>query len=120
MFSLEQIKEIVARCKFRDWDIRVEDEYRRPYLQLHWKAPNNDNIHGPIEAQVSRKWWLSYHMCENEIVRTAYMAVRAAVEHEMNEQFTFDDARIFDPHFDYTQLASLIRFGKLEPNNRDG
>lgn len=126
MFTLETIQEIVSRIKFRDWKLVVRTDgstggrtIPRPYLQIEWAAPDNDNLHGTVESQRSRKWFLSYHMCENEIIRTAYKAIQGAVEHEMNEQFTYMDVRIFDPHMDYTRLASAIRNNLIGQNNRE-
>ena len=47
------------------------------------------------------------HMCANEVVRTAYKAVEAAIKHELDEHFTFKGTAIFHPHMNYDLVAAL-------------
>lgn len=46
----------------------------------------------------ARKWMLSYHMCDTEIVNTAYLAYQQAMQHELGEMFTFNGVAVYDPH----------------------
>lgn len=48
-------------------------------------------------------------MVDAEIVRTVHKAVRAAMEHEVDEQFKYDGAVLFHPHHD---LDALVAFAK--------
>lgn len=57
----------------------------------------------------TRKWLLSPHMTDGEIVQTAFKAVLAAIEHEAREKFTYRGASIFDPHYDIEKLVELRR-----------
>ncbi len=62
------------------------------------------------DAQVrwkSRKWNLSVHMTDGEIVQTAFKACLTAIEHETREKFTYKDVPIFDPHYDIEKLVEL-------------
>lgn len=56
-----------------------------------------------------RKWWLSEHMTDGEIVQTALMACLAASEHEIREQFKYRGESIFDHHYDIERLVELRR-----------
>lgn len=52
----------------------------------------------PPEYAYGRKWRLSQHMTESEIVGTAFAAYKAWLEHEMMESFTYYDVAVFNPH----------------------
>lgn len=56
-----------------------------------------------------RKWRLSEHMTDGEVVQTAFLAVKTALEHEARERFTFDGVSVFDPHYDIHKLVDLRR-----------
>lgn len=119
------IDAIVSQIEYRDWKINVYHG-KRPYLQVEFMAADSNlTAYGATEAvaafggdvsptvQKSRKWWLSYHMCENEIVRTAYKAIKTAIEHELDEHFTFCGQKIFNPHMNYRKLAfNMHRIGE--------
>lgn len=60
---------------------------------------------GGIKEQAGRKWRLSKHMTDSEIVQTAFLAVRTAQEHELREQFKYKGYAIFNPHFDLDHLV---------------
>lgn len=51
-----------------------------------------------------RKFYLSPHMTDEEILQTALLAVIQFEEHEVRERFHFDGKRIFGPH---KSLAAL-------------
>jgi hypothetical protein len=71
-----------------------------------------DNVTGEPLAWFGRKWRLSPHMTDGEIVQTAFLAVMTALEHEAREQFTFDGVSVFDPHYD---IHELVRLRKEHP-----
>lgn len=75
----------------------------RVYLQAEQAVRNV--ITGQSEFLKGRKWHLSPHMTDGEIVQTALMATLAFVEHEVREAFTYKDKRIFGPHL---QLDALV------------
>lgn len=51
------------------------------------------------EEQRGRKWYVSPHAGDNEIVQTALMAILAADEHEVRERFKWKGRAIFAPHY---------------------
>lgn len=107
MQTLDTIKAILNQCHFKDWDIVVRLDDSRPYLQVQFD--DACAVTGAFERQYCRKWMLSYHMTDSEIVTTAYKAVMAAIEHEVREHFTFQNQRIFNPHFDVYALVQLSK-----------
>lgn len=84
----------------------------RWYLRVH--APEGsswalDSHSGASLPWNGRKWRLSPHMTDGEIVQTAFLALRTALEHEAREKFTFDGVTVFDPHYDIHKLVELRR-----------
>ena len=37
-------------------------------------------------------------MCDTEVVRTVFVAIKQAMMHEIEEKFKFNGKRIFNPH----------------------
>lgn len=74
--------------------LRYDDD-ARPYLQ----------IDGP--GGRGRKWRMSRYMTPSEVVRTAFAATLAHLEHELRERFTYKSARVFSPHLDVEELRSV-------------
>ena len=106
MMTFDQITEIVCNCKYQHWDIEVKLDGNRPYLQIHVKE-GLDNMTGLPLEWTGRKWFLSYHMVKNEIVRTAFKAITCAVQHETEELFTYRGVSIFNPHLDPDKLVDF-------------
>lgn len=48
--------------------------------------------------QEGRQWLVHDTMTDAEIIRTLLLATEAFVKHELYENFTVDDRRVFDPH----------------------
>ncbi len=72
-----------------------------PYLQVRLPPDRGgERWHG-------RKWMLSYHMTEGEIVQTALMACLAAEEHEAREAFTYKGHVLFGPHISIDRLLEV-------------
>lgn len=109
MKTLEQLKEVVANCNFKadheTWNLLVKLDNERPYLQVYCEG--TCNVSGKPLTWTSRKWLLSYHMANTEIVRTVFKAIKAAMEHELCEKFTYKGARIYDPHVDVEALVEI-------------
>ena len=96
----ESIQHIIDHCKFKDWEIRLKftdpETHLGPYLQVVFT--DKDAFTGEEEEQFCRKWTLSYHMCDTEVVDTVYAAIERAMRHEVMEQFKFLGRRIYNPH----------------------
>lgn len=112
MISFEEIKALVSNVKFKDWNIdvyRIQNE--PPYLKITYL--DRDTQTSEIELQHCRKWQLSYHMVPSEVVRTAYKAVLAAMEHEVDEHFRYKGKLIYNPHIDLDQVADWMSLEKI-------
>lgn len=65
------------------------------------------NVTGETYPWKGRKWLISEHMTDGEIVQTMFKATMTAIEHEVREQFLYKDVAVFDPHYDLDKLADL-------------
>lgn len=108
MISFSDMVTIVKQIKFRDWEIRVHipNEKGSPYLKITYL--DKDTQSDKVELQHCRKWQLSYHMVPSEVIRTAYKAVCAAMEHEVDENFRYKGRLIYNPHIDLDQMAEWM------------
>ncbi len=76
------------------------------FLQVQFLAADTTNGEGE-DWQHGRKWYLSPHMTESEVVQTALKAVLTAEEHEARELFRYCGSQVFDPHFDVRVLRAM-------------
>lgn len=105
-----RIEEVLSRVSFPNFTFVVnyaQALVMRPYLQIECKG--HCNITGQPMDWKSRKWPLSIHMTDGEIVQTAFKAVMTALEHEAREMFTYRGVTVFDPHYDIEKLVELRR-----------
>jgi hypothetical protein len=87
---------------------------KRIYMQPFYLAPCTKT--NSVEEWRGRKWYLTPHMLEDEVVKTAYAAFKAAVEHEIMEGFKYDGTVVFNPHTDFRKLMEVSPFEvKREP-----
>ena len=78
---------------------------RRIYLRVSYLARCTK---GEIaKLYFGRKWYLSSHMLDDEIIKTAYTAFKMAVEHEILEGFKVDDKVLFNPHINFEELLKI-------------
>lgn len=65
------------------------------------------NVTGAAMPWGGRKWLLSMHKTDSEIVQTVFKALMTAVEHEVREQFLYKEVPVLDPHLDIEKLVEL-------------
>lgn len=80
----------------------------RLYLVVSYWAECTDT--GNNTFWRGRKWYLSEHMTLDEVVKTAYAACKAAVEHEVMEAFRIGGRKVFNPHAPYEHLMTASQF----------
>lgn len=89
--------------------LRVDSDYKyingRNFLQVVYHAPCTKT--GETKEWRGRKWYLSEHMTEDEIIKTAYTAFEYAVKHEVMEGFKVDGIILFNPHVNFEALLSV-------------
>jgi hypothetical protein len=110
--TIDEIKEVVGRISYKDWQFIVAAKGETIYLQIGFN--DRDAYTGDETLQKGRKWLPSPHMTKSEIVQTAMKAVLTAEEHEARENFKYRGSRIFQPHFDVDALAEVARGRKLD------
>lgn len=106
---------VVERIQYKHWEFRVKTTNTVPYLQIHADAPCNDT--GVGYKLTSRKWMLSPHMTEGEVVQTALKAVLTAVEHEAREKFRYKGVALFQPHL---PIAVMMERASEEERRTEG
>jgi transcription elongation factor Elf1 len=75
---------------------------------LRWTDPSATcNTSGEALHSKGRKWRLSQHMVDGEVVSTAFKALLTYLEHEAREQFTFQGVSVYDSHVDIYKLVEL-------------
>lgn len=102
--TYSELRELVDRISFKDWRFLLHVKGDGFLLQLAFDAP--DSVSGKVEEQRCRKWYISSHACRAEVIRTAWKAVEAAVNHEAAELFKYKGATIFSPHIDPDALLT--------------
>lgn len=88
--------------KYQDYDGQ-----RRMYIQVRYEAPCT--IDHVMKKWRGRKWYLSDHMLDNEVVFTAYLAAEIAERHERMERFKIDETILVNPHVHYTKLLEISK-----------
>lgn len=105
MITLDQVKQIVAQVSYKDWQFFVELLGTGYYVQI--KFMEKDAYTGKVVEQHGRKWYISSHTTPDEIVRTCFLAVMIASEHEIRETFAFKGKNLFGPHIDLEALHEV-------------
>lgn len=115
MMTRERVDSILHRIQYRDWRFRVgwEGDNSPIWIQVIFDAISTKT--GAIEEQHGRKWQISSHAVASEVVKTAWLAVQTAIEHEAREAFRFDGEAIFGPHIDVSALHSVARVHERRP-----
>ena len=113
--TLDQVSDVLRRCAFPGYSFTVYGDFAQGcecYMQARFMAPCA--FGGEPKPQATRKWRLSQHMTNSEIVQTALKCVLTAVEHEARENFKYRGQAIFGPHFDVEALVAIRRSNRLE------
>ncbi len=109
-----EIRDILDNIHYEGWTFHVGDVHGSMYLQVRFRAADNDGKPGEPTEQAGRKWALSRHMTKSEIVQTVFKAVLTAEEHEIRERFSYNGRPIFGPHFDVDVLVKLCDAERLD------
>lgn len=103
MQSYNSIIKILSKIEYKNWRFYVEDRHDCMTLQIVF----NDTcvLSGREVTQYCRKWFISKHMTDNEVIRTAFMAVEKAEFHELCEKFKYKGVSINNPHINLEKIA---------------
>lgn len=104
------LHDTIAKIAYKDWTFRVgKDGIGLWFLQV--AARDFDVRTDEPIVWSGRKWRVSMHMTESEIVQTALKAALTAEEHETREKFLYNGRAIFGPHFSVARLWVLAGDG---------
>jgi hypothetical protein len=112
MKSLIEIKKIVAKIQTPLLDFKVGVKGCVFFLQGSYYEP--DTYTGIDNLQKTRKWIISQHMTESEIVQTALACLLMSMEHRARESFMYKKQRVFGPHFNVNRFVELAARADLD------
>jgi hypothetical protein len=99
-------RELLDQVEFDNYSFLVRYGHGGVYLQAVFMEP--DIVTGVPQLQHTRKWVLSPHMTNSEIVQTVFKLCLTSVEHRARESFKYRGKRIFGPHFDVDALCEIV------------
>lgn len=108
MDLLDLLMRVEAKCLGKEFAYRIANDQKggdRLFLQVMYSAPCTKG--GEVDLWKGRKWYLSEHMTDDEIIKTAYAAFEAAVKHEIMEGFKVDGKILFNPHVNFEELLKI-------------
>jgi hypothetical protein len=110
----DEMTGIVLQCSFPGLSIQICGDESKTYLQVHCLDGVNNVTGAKGHHWSGRKWLLSEHMTETEVVKTALVAVKQAIEHEVLELFTYQGLTIFNPHISVLALMAARTYHELD------
>lgn len=108
---MSRFQDLLDRIVFPRMSLQVTHEEGRFFLR--WVEPEaRCAVTGVLGPQYGRKWRLSSHMTDGEVVGTAFKALLTYQEHEARESFKFDGVSVYDSHVDIHKLVALHKTGE--------
>lgn len=92
----DRVRALLQRVEYKGWTARLQRAGDGVLLQLRFMAM--DTVTGALEEQACRKWYISSHAVDSEVLQTVFKAVLTAEEHETRELFKYDGVPVFGPH----------------------
>lgn len=102
----KRLHNIIKNIRYKDWTFDIQVRKDCFLLQVRFYAEDSETKRW--EVQHCRKWFISTHACKAEVVRTAFKAVLAAEQHEVNENFRYRGVPIHSPHLNPDKLADIF------------
>lgn len=99
---------ISLTCLGKNFEIIVSPDLKygeRIFIQLSYSAVCVKS--GVEDTWKGRKWYLSEHMADDEIIKTCFAAFEACIKHEILEGFKVDDKILFNPHVHFESLLAI-------------
>src|ERR1700722_19292527 len=95
--TLEAVETILDRIDANPFDVSYEFdlELRGDVLLMSATYLENDIKTGKPEKQKTRKWFISEHATESEIVQTALKCILTSAEHNVREHFSYCGMSVF-------------------------
>lgn len=99
--TIDELRSVLADIEFQGWRFGV-DVWTGHILHIRVEFDafdNHDESNDEAMPQSGRWWRIEKNASRSDVVRTAWLAVMTAMEHEIREQFKYQGKAIFDPHF---------------------
>lgn len=101
--TIDKLEKLMGLITYkRGWTLNHRQESTGWLVWWEWWAQDSA---GHQSAQKSRKWYISPHMTDSEVIQTFLKAVLTAEEHEARETFAFAGAKLYGPHIDAAYLV---------------
>ena len=115
MITENVLMKILGDIQYKDWKIVHGFMGTGHYIQVEFTA--GDSNTGEETNQRGRKFYISRHMIESEVVGTVWLAIQTAEMHEAREHFHYKRRRIYGPHISVKALAraSTVREYRKRP-----
>lgn len=106
------LKVAACSCRFGDYKIKFFNISGETFIAISHAEVDVDT--GEKQEMLGRLWHLDKTSSRSQVVDTVFKAMRAYLEHELREKFTFMGKAIYAPHFDVDKLAAAVDFLKEE------
>lgn len=121
MKTIDDVADIVDAVQLDDFghfQVRYYEGQDKVFYVQH-TYPRPDALSGEMGWGYGRKWHVSPHATESEIVLTCLKAAITDAEHEVREGFRYKGVCIFQPHVDVNALSEAARHSDARPAPRD-
>lgn len=120
-YFIDKVKVLLARVRLSclDKDFKIVIEYDKKHMASAFNYDIEPRVFIKITCitvcrktrrawvQHGRKWYLSDHMTDDEIVKTAFGAYERFISHEAAEGFFVDGLPLFNPHTDFEEMLKI-------------
>jgi hypothetical protein len=104
----ESLLALLCRVEYKNWRLRIGEMGEGFFLQWRFfETDNTDASDTALHLQGCRKWYVSPHATDSEVMNTAYLAAEIAERHEFMERFLVDGKPLRNPHADVFALLGL-------------
>lgn len=107
MLTLAEMNEIVNDVKCQDYKFQVEDH-------------DDDGFLVQMITRPERKWYVSKHSTETEVVNTLFDAVECYKRHELKETFLYKDVAVFAFDLNVDDLVWCTNNEEIDLDTREG
>jgi hypothetical protein len=97
---------------YRDWQFIVNPLGNGWSLQVSFTDIDSDT--GQPALIKGRKHYISPYMIPDEVVKTCYVAVQAATQHELMENFKLNGVAPFHPHNNVFEMLDIEKCHREE------
>lgn len=121
---MERFNNIITSIRYPGLTFEVGSDTVGDNFKAFWLRVGDPtgrcNVTGASMPWWGRKWRLSIHMTNGEVVQTAFKALMTALEHEAREQFTYKGQMVMGPHLDIDAWAAYLKTHNMEADRANG